>query len=190
MNQEMMLRVAKRIEDDPCSYSQRTVGGPPLESVGDAWDIDDCETGFCIAGHACVEAGKNQRRGGDGSFDVELDAERALELEPNEAQELFAYQWPAVWFRLAGRHEVVVGIDDEALVVPDAEDAVAILRMMAGRNWVPTARGDQIDDWYQELAKCFRCEDEYGVPNERGVPQCWPCMSAGRHDGDMAKPGL
>ena len=190
MNQEMMLRVAKRIEDDPCSYSQRRVGGPVWTPEEEEWAISDCDTGFCIAGHACIEAGKDERAGGEGCDDVEMDAEKILGLEPGESMELFAYQWPAVWFRLAGRHEVAVGCDDEALLVPDAEDAVAILRMMAGRNWVPAVQGEQIDDWYQELAKCVRCEDEYGVPNAAGVPQCWPCMNAGRHDGDVAKPGL
>ena len=128
MNTKLMRQIADLIETKPDIFNQNAWG----DEVEDREPGLQCTSPCCIASLATALSGE---RFTDGPT-IRAHAEQELELTQGEAGRLFADGWPGRWFQYAGVTPANGEPAPDELVVPNASDAVPILRAIADAEQV------------------------------------------------------
>ena len=130
MKTSMLREVLEAIEEDPEIFNQSNWGenDPHAED-----DPGRCETPCCIAGLVA-------RIGGGMCSDgptIRREAALLLDLTNEEADRLFSEAWPIRWFRRAGVEIEDHGDCTGSRVLPEALEAIPVLRGMLeeGQVW-------------------------------------------------------
>ena len=157
MNKERLLKIADVIEAYPRMYNQGDYGDQCFVEDVDEF-VDDCGTPACIAGWAIYLFGEDIDEGSKYTwYNPASYAAELLGINNNRQlyTDLFEAYWPEYWREVSSPEDILLhsspdmedfdslleehGYYDEYdnstylnMIVPDAEDAIHVLRVLGG----------------------------------------------------------